>query len=99
LVLNKLDLPERYYRDTWLERAQGGVVAAVPAAVAEPTTAPGTGATPASRYASVVEVSALTGKNVELVIAAIFRHLPVGPAQYPQGQVTNVTNEFWIGEL
>jgi GTP-binding protein Era len=73
LVLNKLDLPERYYRDTWLERG--------------------------SQYASVVEVSALTSKNVELVIQAIFRHLPVGPAQYPEGQVTNVTNEFWIAEL
>jgi GTPase len=73
LVLNKSDLPDRYYRDTWLER--GG------------------------NYASVVEVSALTGKGVDLVIQAIFRHLPVGPAQYPAGQVTNVTNEFWIAEL
>ena len=52
-----------------------------------------------SPYVSVVEVSALTGRNVELVIQAIFQHLPVGPAQYPAGQVTNVTNEFWIAEL
>jgi GTP-binding protein Era len=73
LVLNKLDLPDRYYRDTWLERG--------------------------SKYVSVVEVSALKGKNVDLLINAIFRHLPVGPPQYPLGQVTNVTNEFWIGEL
>jgi GTP-binding protein Era len=51
------------------------------------------------KYSSVIEVSALTGRNVELVIQAIFRHLTVGPAQYPQGQVTNVTNEFWIAEL
>ena len=91
LVLNKLDLPGRYYRDSWLEYAQGGV-----AGIA----APETGATAlAGRYASVVEVSALKDKNIELVIQAIFRHLPVGPAQYPLGQVTNVTNEFWIGEL
>ena len=41
----------------------------------------------------------MTGRNVELVIQAIFRHLTVGPAQYPAGQVTNVTNEFWIAEL
>jgi GTP-binding protein Era len=74
LVLNKLDLPNRYYRDSWLERGAG-------------------------KYASVVEVSALTGKGVDLIIQAIFRHLPVGPAQYPEGQVTNVTNEFWIAEL
>lgn len=73
LCLNKLDLPDRYYRDSWLERGP--------------------------KYAAVVEVSALKEKNVELLIQAIFRHLTVGPAQYPQGQVTNVTNEFWIAEL
>jgi GTP-binding protein Era len=80
LVLNKLDLPDRYYRDSWMEYAQGG-------------------GAPGGRYVSVVEVSALKDKNIELLIQAIFRHLPVGPAQYPLGQVTNVTNEFWIGEL
>jgi len=73
LCLNKLDLPNRYYRDAWLQRAP--------------------------KYASVIEVSALKSKNIELIIQAIFQHLPVGPAQYPDGQVTNVTNEFWISEL
>jgi len=73
LVINKLDLPDRYYRDTWMERGP--------------------------KYASVIEVSALKEKNIDLIIQAIFRHLPVGPAQYPVGQITNVTNEFWIGEL
>jgi GTP-binding protein Era len=73
LVLNKLDLPDRYYRDTWMERSP--------------------------KYSSVIEVSALKDKNIELIIQAIFRHLPVGPRQYPEGQVTNVTSEFWIGEL
>jgi GTP-binding protein Era len=73
LVLNKLDLPDRYYRDTWLERGP--------------------------KYKSVIEVSALKDKNIDLIIQAIFRHLSVGPAQYPVGQITNVTNEFWIGEL
>ena len=91
LVLNKLDLPNRYYRDSWLDYAQGGV-GAVSGAEAGATASTG-------RYASVIEVSALKDKNIELVIQAIFRHLPVGPAQYPLGQVTNVTNEFWIGEL
>ena len=73
LVLNKSDLPEQYYRDTWIERGP--------------------------KYSSVIEVSALKGKNIELVIQAIFRHLPVGPRQYPEGQFTNVTTEFWVGEL
>jgi GTP-binding protein Era len=52
-----------------------------------------------SRYASVVEVSALKHDKVDLVINAILRLLPVGPPQYPDGQITNVTTEFWIAEL
>jgi GTP-binding protein Era len=94
LCLNKLDLPNRYYRDSWLERAQLSSVAEASASDA------GTSARGSRRgYSSVVEVSALKDKNVELLIQAILRHLPVGPAQYPDGQVTNVTNEFWIAEL
>jgi len=73
LVLNKLDLPGRYYRESWLERGP--------------------------KYAGVVEVSALKEKHIELVIQAIFRHLKPGPPQYPDGQVTNVSNEFWISEI
>jgi GTP-binding protein Era len=92
LVLNKSDLPDRYYRESWLERAG--------AVVGQASSLPGAPEQHGrSTYVSVVELSALTGKNVDLLIQAIFRHLPVGPAQYPQGQVTNVTNEFWIGEL
>ena len=52
-----------------------------------------------SQYAAVVELSALKGRNVELLVQAILRHLPVGQPVYPEGQVTNVTNEFWIAEL
>jgi len=73
LVLNKLDLPDRPFRQRWLERGE--------------------------KYAEVVEVSALQEKNLDLLLRAIFRHLPVGPPHYPEGQLTNVTNEFWIGEL
>jgi GTP-binding protein Era len=53
----------------------------------------------AGRYAAVVEVSALKNKNIEALVEAILGLLPVGPPQYPDGQVTNVTHEFWIGEL
>ncbi len=73
LVLNKLDLPDRPFRQSWVERGP--------------------------KYAGVIEVSALKDKNIDLVIKAIFGHLPVGPAHYPEGQVSNVTNEFWITEL
>lgn len=74
LVLNKLDEPNRPFRDYWLERGK-------------------------DKYVSVVELSALKEKNIHLLINAIYRHLPVGPPQYPDGQVSNVTNEFWIAEL
>lgn len=73
LVLNKSDLSDRPFRQTWLDRA--------------------------TRYVSTCEVSALTGHGIDLIIQAIYRHLPVGPLNYPAGQVTNVTNEFWIAEL
>lgn len=73
LVLNKVDVSSRPYKETWLER---GV-----------------------NYASVVEVSALEPRNIELLIQAILRSLPTGPFQYPAGQTSNVTNEFWISEL
>lgn len=92
LVLNKFDLPNRPFYETWIERAQSLSVAEASA-----SDSPDRGSR--RGYSSVIEVSALTGRNVELVIQAIFQHLPVGPAQYPEGQVTNVTNEFWIGEL
>ena len=92
LCLNKLDLRELPFRSSWLARAG--------AVVGQASSLPGNEGQPVrSPYVSVVEVSALTGKNVELLIQAIFQHLPVGPAQYPDGQVTNVTNEFWISEL
>ncbi len=51
------------------------------------------------QYAATVEVSALRGQNVELLIQAILRYLPVGPAYYPEGQITNVTHEFWLAEI
>lgn len=73
LVLNKLDLSSRPFRDTWLQRGP--------------------------LYSNVIEVSALKNTNIERVIEAIFRHLPVGPPQYPAGQISNVTNEFWLAEL
>ena len=51
------------------------------------------------QYSAVVEVSALKDEGIDLLLQAIFRQLPVGPAHYPAGQVTNVTNDFWIAEL
>lgn len=73
LVLNKADLPERPWRQEWLDRA--------------------------GEYVQTLEVSALTGKGVEELVRAIMALLPTGPLHYPEGQVTNVSNEFWIREV
>ncbi len=51
------------------------------------------------KYNAVVEVSAREHQNINLLVRAILRHLPEGSRQYPEGQLTNVTNEFWISEL
>jgi len=73
LVINKLDLPDRPFRQRWLDRAP--------------------------LYSAAIEVSALKDKNIDRVIQAIFQQLPVGPFQYPAGQTSNITNDFWITEL
>jgi len=59
--------------------------------------APGASAGPG--YVAAVEVSARRGDNIERLIGLILARLPVGPPLYPDGQVTNVTNEFWLAEL
>lgn len=51
------------------------------------------------RYAATVELSALKSQNIELLARAILRHMPVGPPLYPDGQVSNITNEFWMTEV
>jgi len=53
----------------------------------------------AHKYAAAMELSARTGDGVPKLIETIFQHLPVGPAHYPDGQVSNVSNEFWMTEL
>lgn len=53
----------------------------------------------ASQFDNYVEVSALTGKNTDLVERWIFETLPEGEAMYPQFQFTNLSNETWLAEL
>jgi GTP-binding protein Era len=47
----------------------------------------------------MIELSALTGQGVPSLIQTIFSHLLVSEPLYPAGQVTNVSNEFWMTEL
>lgn len=53
----------------------------------------------ASQFDNYVEVSALTGKNTDLVERWIFDTLPEGEPMYPQFQFTNLSNETWLAEL
>ncbi|MBI5793711.1 GTPase Era [Candidatus Uhrbacteria bacterium] len=53
----------------------------------------------AAYFTSVIEVSALRGTQVGQLIQEIFTHLPEGEAYYPEDQLTNVPNKFWLAEL
>lgn len=50
-------------------------------------------------YTAVIEVSALDRQNLDPLLDAIIKHLPVGPALYPPEQVSNATREFSFAEV
>jgi GTP-binding protein Era len=52
-----------------------------------------------TEFDTVLDISALTGVGLEALKDKIFEHLPVGEALYPEGQLTDVTNDFWMAEL
>lgn len=51
------------------------------------------------KFTAVVEVSALRGTHVGKLIQTIFEYLPEGEPYYPENQLTNVPNKFWLSEL
>ncbi len=53
----------------------------------------------AEEFDSSVEVSALRGSHVGELKNQIFELLPEGELYYPQGQLTNMPNDFLIAEL
>lgn len=53
----------------------------------------------AKKFNAYVEVSAKTGKNVDLVTRWVFDNLPEGEPHYPEFQLTNMSNEEWLAEL
>ena len=53
----------------------------------------------AKKFDAYVEVSALTGKDVNLNKKWIFDNLPEGEAHYPDFQLTNQSHKEWLGEL
>ena len=53
----------------------------------------------APQYTATLEVSALRGTHVRGLIQKLFELLPEGEPYYPEGQLTNMPNKFWIAEL
>ncbi|MBI1907984.1 GTPase Era [Candidatus Uhrbacteria bacterium] len=53
----------------------------------------------AKNFDAYAEVSALTGKNTDLIVRWIFENLKEGEAHYPEFQMTNMSNEEWLAEL
>ena len=44
-------------------------------------------------------VSARTGQGVEALVSELVGRLPEGPPFYPEGQITDVPEAFWVAEL
>ena len=44
-------------------------------------------------------VSARTGQGVDALVAELIGRLPEGPPFYPEGQITDVPEAFWVAEL
>jgi len=47
----------------------------------------------------VIPLSALTGDGLELLISKIFEHLPVGPALYPEDEMTDQPERSLVSEM
>ncbi|MBI4438079.1 GTPase Era [Candidatus Uhrbacteria bacterium] len=52
-----------------------------------------------ANFTRAVEVSALRGTHVGSLIQTIFELLPEGEPYYPDNQLTNVPNAFWLSEI
>jgi GTP-binding protein Era len=50
-------------------------------------------------FIAEVDVSALTHQNLDALTDQLFAVLPDGPFLYPEGQLTDVPQEFWLSEL
>lgn len=53
----------------------------------------------ASGYQATIELSALTGRNLDVLVRTLLPLLPVGPALYEPGDQTNASRDFRIAEI
>ena len=50
-------------------------------------------------FDETIEVSALRGTHVGSIVERVLELLPEGEPYYPEGQLTNMPNRFWLSEL
>jgi GTP-binding protein Era len=50
-------------------------------------------------FAEIVPISALTGENVDRLDEVLVRHLPEGPALYPEDYLTDRPERFFVAEM
>lgn len=50
-------------------------------------------------FDATVEVSALRNTHIQKLVEILFTFLPEGELMYPEHQITNIPNAFWIAEL
>jgi len=50
-------------------------------------------------FDATVEISSLRETNIEALINILFSFIPEGEYFYPEHQITNIPNAFWISEL
>lgn len=53
----------------------------------------------ADQFDDVVEVSALKGTHTKTLIEKFYTHLPEGEQFYPEHQLTNMPNKYWLAEI
>lgn len=50
-------------------------------------------------FNQTVEISAMKGKHIKSLVNAVFEYLPEGERLYPEFQMTNIDNKFWLAEI
>jgi GTP-binding protein Era len=50
-------------------------------------------------FAEIVPISALKGDNVDRLETVVLRHLPEGPALYPEDVLTDLPERFFVAEM
>ena len=50
-------------------------------------------------WAHIVPVSAVTTENIDVVADVLISMLPIGPALYPEGEISEEEDEKWVAEL